>query len=300
MNITPLFCEIDDSFLDYEKQQLPRQHPEMPDVPKKPRRPRSLHVSEVMTLLIVFHQSQYRTLKHFYQKHVCRYWRWAFPKLVSYNRFVELIPDTLLPLTVYLSRRMGKSTGIAFIDSTPMAICENRRIQRHHVFHGIAERGKNSIGWFYSFKLHLVINENGELLRVALTPANTDDRSGVAAFTQGLFGKLYADKHYISKKLVETLKTQGICLITKKRKNMKPEVLSDFDARMLRNRMVTESVINQLKNQCQCQHTRHRSCVNFQVNAISALIAYTYQEKKPSLNIRVLETIKDLPVHDNS
>ena len=189
MNIIPLFCEIDDCFLALEKQRRLRQPPEMLNTPT----PQSLHTSEVMTILVAFHQSRYRTLKHFYQKHVCFYSHWAFPKLVSYNRFVELIPEVLLPLTVYLSRRLGKNTGIAFIDSTPMPICENRRIPSHRVFHNIAERAKNSIGWFYGFKLHLVINTDGELLSVVFTPANTDDRKPVVKLTQHISGKLYAD-----------------------------------------------------------------------------------------------------------
>ena len=214
MNIIPLFCEIDDAFLAYEKQKFPLQLPKMPEAPKKRGHPRSLHTSEVMTILRVsFHQSQYRTLKHFYQKHVCLYWRWAFPKLVSYNRFVELILETLLALTGYLSTRLGKSSGIAFIDSTSIAVCQNRRIQSHRVFSGIAERAKNSIGWFYGFKLHLVINEHGELLAFTFTSANIDDRHRVAQLTRHLCGKVYADKGYISEELSEILKTQGICLV---------------------------------------------------------------------------------------
>ena len=170
MNIIPLFCEIDACFLAFEKQKLPTQL----NTPKKRGLPRRLHTSEVMTILIAFHQSQYRMLKHFYQKHVRLYWHWAFPKFVSYNRFVQLIPETLSALTGYLSKRMTKSNGIAFIDSTPLSVCENRRIASHRVFRGIAERAKNSIGWFYGFKLHLVINERSELLSVVFTPANID------------------------------------------------------------------------------------------------------------------------------
>ena len=295
MNIIPLFCDIDDAFLAFEQQKLP----ETSEMPKKRGRPRSLHTSKVMTILIAFHQSQYRTLKHFYQKHVCLYWRWAFPNLVSYNRFVELIPESLLALTVYLSRRLGTCSGISFIDSTPIAVCQNRRIQSHRVFRGIAERARNSVGWFYGFKLHLVINEHGELLAFTFTPANVDDRHRVAQLTRHLSGKVYADKGYISEALSETLKTQGICLVYKVRKNMKTRPLSDFDAILLKKRMLIETVIDPLKNQCQLQHTRHRSLVNFQVNAVCALIAYTLQRKKPSVNLRALEETKDLPVLAN-
>ena len=150
------------------------------------------------------------------------------------------------------------------------------------------------MGWFYGFKLHLVINTDAELLSVMFTPANTDDRKPVVKLTQHLCGKLYADKGSICQELAETLKTRGVCLVTKRHKHMKSEPLSDFDAIMLKKRMVIESVIGQLKNLCQLQHTRHRSLLKFQVNAVAAWIAYTHQVKKPSVNFRTLEETKDL------
>ena len=209
MHIIPLFCEIDDFFLAFEKQMMPRSLP-VSQPPKKRGRIRSLHTSEVMTILVDFHQSQYRSFKHYYQKHVTVHLHWAFPNLVSYNRFVELMAEALLPLSVYLQTRFGKCSGLSFTDSTPLAVCKNRRIPAHRVFAEEAALSKNSLGWFYGFKLHLVINERGELLWVALTPANIDDRRPVAKLTQRLFGKLYGDKGYISQKLAETLETQGL------------------------------------------------------------------------------------------
>ena len=114
--------------------------------------------------------------------------------------------------------------------------------------------------------------------------------------SQGLFGnQLYGDRGYISKALREALGSQGISLIYKVRKNMQPLPLSETDTVLLKKRMLIESVIKELKNQTQLQHTRHRSFVNFQVNVVSALIAYTYLEKKPSLNLREPQEIKDLP-----
>ena len=154
-------------------------------------------------------------------------------------------------------------------------------------------RGKTSLGWFYGFKLHLLINTQGDLLGAELTPGNIDDRVPVEKLTQSVFGKLYADKGYISKELRQTLKTQDVDLIYKVRKNMKPQPLSTYDEVMLKKRMLIETVIGQLKSQTQLQHTRHRSFLNFQVNSVSALIAYTYLEKKPTLKLRVIDEIKD-------
>ena len=198
MNIIALFCEIDDFFLAYEKWKpathcLPRETP-----PETRGRPRKLHPSEVMTLLIAFHESGYRAFKHFYLKHVCVYWRAEFPHLVSYSRFVQLQEEVLTLLTLYLSAHLGTCSGISFVDSTRLRVCDNKRISSHRVFSAEAERSKTSMGWFYGFKLHLLINDKGEILDVALTPGNTDDRRPLPKFAEGLHGSLYADRGYIS------------------------------------------------------------------------------------------------------
>ena len=284
MLIVSLFCNVDDFFSVYEKYKASQQLPT--DRPLETRgHPRTLHPSEVMTILILFHQSDYRTLKAFYEKHVRCYLRWAFPNLVSYNRFVELQQEVLEPLSIYLYTRFGICDGISFVDSTPVPVCHNRRIPTHKVFAEHASLSKNSVGWFYGFKLHLCVNTSGELLGVEFTPATTDDRKVVPKLGTHLYGKLYADKGYISQILREYLRTQGIELVYKVRKNMKPQPLSDFDVLLLKKRMLIESVIKEIKTQTQLQHTRHRSFINFQVNMVAALIAYTYLEKKPSLNL---------------
>ena len=192
MNIITLFCEIDDFFLEYEKWVSTQCLPET--TPMETRgRPRRLHLSEVMTILIAFHQSNYRTFKHFYLRHVCLYWGAEFPYLVSYSRFVQLKQEVLEILTVYLSANLGTYSGISFVDSTRLRVCDNRRISSHRVFAGKAERSKTSMGWFYGFKLHLIINEKGELLDVALTPGNTDDRKPVVQdlYKSHKYGKMY-------------------------------------------------------------------------------------------------------------
>jgi hypothetical protein len=280
MSLTTLFCQIDDFC-----KGLPAIPLQLTHGPKQRQRQSTLSVSEVMTLVVHFHQSSYRNFKAYYTQHVIKHLRRAFPELVSYNRFVELMPMTLLPLCLYLQRRKGRCTGISFIDSMPIQVCHNRRIHQHKVFDGVAQRGKNSMGWFFGFKLHLVINDRGELLAVQLTPGNVDDRKPVPDLVKGLFGKLFADKGYISQTLFETLYGDGLALITKLRKNMKQRLLPVFDKLMLRKRALIESVNDQLKNISQIEHSRHRSVVGFMVNLVAGLIAYTYQAKKPSLNL---------------
>jgi hypothetical protein len=238
-----------------------------------------------MTVLILFQQSGYRTFKGFYTQHVQTQLRAEFPHLVSYARFVALIPRVLLPLAVYLQTQMGSCTGVSFVDSTALAVCHNARITQHRVFAVDARRGKTSVGWFYGLKLHLVVNDRGELLAFCLTPGNVDDRRPVSRLVRRLFGKLFGDRGYISCALAEQLfTTQGLVLITKLRKNMRERVLAAADKLLLRKRAIIESVNDQLKNICQIEHTRHRSPYNFVVHLLAGLAAYCHQPKKPSLH----------------
>ncbi len=132
----------------------------------------------------------------------------------SYSRCVELLPRSALALTALFESIKGKCTGLSVADSTPIAVCDNLRIRRHKVFDGIAERGKTSTGWFFGFKLHVIINHLGEILSFRLTPGNTDDRKPLPELIKDLSGYLYADKGYLSASLKQQLKTMGINLIT--------------------------------------------------------------------------------------
>ncbi|HCF26216.1 MAG TPA: IS982 family transposase [Cyanobacteria bacterium UBA11049] len=251
---------------------------------KRRKRARGLCLSEIMTILISFHQSSYRNFEAYYCKQVQPYWHSAFPGLTSYNRFVELIPETLIPLCAYLRSCFGRCSGISFMDSTSLKVCHNRRIGQHKVFKDLAARGKTSVDWFYGFKLHVVVNDRGELLNFVLTPGNQDDRTPVPKLLQQLFGKVFADKGYVSQKLAKALlECSGVQLITRLRRNMKNRLMPLGDRLLLRKRAIIESVFDQLKNISQIEHSRHRSPVNCLVNIICGLIAYCHQPKKPSI-----------------
>ncbi len=252
------------------------------------RRKGNLSLSEIMTIMIHFHQSGYRTFKGYYLKHVQKYLSEDFPKLVSYNRFVRLMARSFVPLVFYLMSKKGDCTGISFVDSTPIRVCKNKRIKAHKVFSGIATRGKSSMGWFYGFKLHLVVSEHGEILSFQLTPGNVDDRKPLSFLFEGLFGKVFADKGYISKDLFVEFFEKEIQLITGLRKNMKNRLMPLMDKLLLRKRSIIETINDQLKNISQIEHSRHRSFTNFLVNLISGLVAYALQPKKPSLNMQNL------------
>jgi transposase len=282
MSILDLFCSVDAFWQAFE----PLWEREQVAHGRRRRRATRLHPSEIMTILILFQQSGYRTFKGFYTQHVQAHLRAEFPHLVSYQRFVELMPRMLLPLTVYLHTRLGRCTGISFIDSTSLSVCKNARIAQHRVLRVDARRGKTSVGWFYGFKLHLVVNDQGELLALCLSPGNVDDRRPVPRLARRLFGKLFGDRGYISQPLAEQLLTQyGLRLITKVRRNMRERLLAYTDKLLLRKRALIESIHDQLKNVCQIEHTRHRSPVNFLVHLVCGLIAYCHSPKNPSLDL---------------
>lgn len=286
MQILPLFCDIDDFCLLFE----PRWHRHLlTNGLRRRRKPSALALSEVLTILALFHCSGYRDFKTFYTQQVLKQMAGAFPRLVSYSRFVELQREALVPLWCYLHTRFGACTGIAFVDATTLKVCHNLRIPQHKVFWDSARRGQSSMGWFYGFKLHLVINDCGELLGCYLTPGNVDDRRPVPQMVKDLWGRLFGDKGYISQALAALLSAQDLRLVTKLRKNMKNRLLSLSDKLLLRKRALIETVNDQLKNISQIEHTRHRSLWNFLGNVAAGLIAYSWREKKPSLNISVKE-----------
>jgi len=288
--IIEIFVKVDDFCKEFEaeivKHQLDAGNYKVRD------RKASLADSEIITILIAFHSGHFTNLKHFYLGYISVYYKGCFPGLVSYNRFVELQQRVAVPMMLFLKRDcLGESRGINFIDSTHIKVCHNRRIHNHKVFAAVAERGQCSIGWFYGFKLHLIINDKGEILSFYLTKGNVDDRNVklMTSMTEQIFGKLFGDKGYISKALAELLWGNGIQMITKPRKNMKDFNISQADKIMLRKRAIIECVNDELKNICKLQHTRHRSVNNFLMNTMGALCAYAFFPKKPSLNI-VFET----------
>ena len=155
----------------------------------------------------------------------------------------------------------------------------------------MAAKGQCSIGWFFGFKLHLIINDKGEILDFMLTQGNVDDREPLKNdnFHKKIIGKLYGDKGYIGKDLFEKLFVDGVHLVTKIRKNMKNSLMHTYDKVMLKKRSIIETVNDELKNMCQIEHTRHRSFDNFLSNLLSGLIAYSFFPKKPSLNLEIID-----------
>lgn len=291
--ITEIFCTVDD-FCKEIKQILDENSLESDSSVKKRKRKCKLSDSEVISIMVFFHLKGYRCLKHFYIHYVQKHMQSEFPETVSYNRFVELQSKSILPMVVFLQTCcLGKCSGISFLDSTVIKACHYKREKQNKVFKGIAAKGRGTMGWFFGFKLHIIINERGEIIDFLITQGNVDDRQPLKdkTFHDKVFGKIFADRGYIGKDLFEKLFVDGIHLVTKIKKNMKNALMHIYDKILLRKRAVVESVNDILKNQCQIEHTRHRSFDNFITNLISGLIAYAFYPTKPNINIDRLQRI---------
>ena len=237
MDLTEIFCKIDDFCQDWLSVFSSTFFPAYGNsLPKCCR----LSLSEVMTIAIHFHQSSYRTFKDYYIKHVCQHLIDYFPNLVSYNRMVELMPNVLTACLYYLNSRQGNVTGISFVDSTAIPVCHPKRIKRNKVFKETAKLSKSSMGWYFGFKLHLIINDCGEILSCKITPGNVDDQTHLPSMTQGISGQMFGDKGYIKKELFEQLLSQGLQLITPLKSNMKNKLVPMNDKILLRKRSIIE------------------------------------------------------------
>lgn len=285
-NLVDVFCDVDDFcsvFIPQWEQQC------LTDGTRKRKRSSRMAMREIMTIIIVFHMSHHRDFKNFYTGYLARFFKSEFPNLLSYTRFIEVMPSAMVPLCSYFSSLKSEPTGIEFVDSTSIKVCHNLRIPRHKTLSGLASRGKGTMGWFYGFKLHLIVNHQGGIVAAKITPANVHDTKPVKEMVVDSMDKLYADKGYISKALASDLLERGVTIINNVRKNMKAKALSLWDRAMLSRRFIIETINDQLKIISQIEHTRHRSVHGFMLNMIGGLVAYQLKERKPQLNITTAE-----------
>lgn len=285
--ITEIFCICDDFCKEFDKE-IEKNSIKATDGRKHRRRKGLMSDAEIMTILICFHFNTFRNFKHYYLFYVQKHMKHLIPEQLSYNRFVEVESKVSVQMMLFLQLFcFGECTGISFVDSTCVPVCHNKRIRNNKVFKDYAEIGKSTMGWYYGFKLHLICNEKGELLNFMLTRANVDDRNENVfnRLADNVFGKLYADKGYISQTLFDRLFSQGLNIVTGFKSNMKNKLMSLYDKLMLRKRSVIETINDELKNVAQLVHSRHRSVINFSMNVLGALAAYSFFEKKPAINI---------------
>ena len=236
----------------------------------------------------------HRNFKNYYIGLIQAYHKHDFSGLVSYPRFVAIMKSVMVPLCAFVQTLTGEKTGIYFVDSTLIKVCHIKREKQNKVFKEVAKKSKSTMGWFFGFKLHIVINDKGEIMAFKITEGNVDDRKPVPDLVKNLVGKLVGDKGYISKNLFLQLWADGLQLLTKIKKNMKNKLMDIRDKILLRKRAVIESVNDQLKNISQIEHTRHRSIWNFACNLIAGICAYSLQPKKPSIRREVANSLMSL------
>ena len=252
----------------------------------KPTRVSQMSTQEIITIILLYQQSPCKNFKYFYNSYLQLY-KVEFPNLISYERFVTLKPRILMYLQMLLNWIMSLSqkTGISFIDATSINVCHNKRITSNKVFEGFAKLGKTTKGWFYGFKLHIVINELGQIHSAKLTEGNVDDRAPVPKLVRHLTGLLFGDKGYIKSELFNSLYSKDLKLITGIKKTMKNMPVILFEKQMLKKRSIIETVFDYLKNKFEIEHTRHRSMWNFLVHIMATLLAYSMKNNKPKVNM---------------
>lgn len=274
-----LFCFVDDFLKGFEpwyRKQL------IGSGSIKRNRSCRLSLSEIITILIAYHQSGMACFKYFYLE-LCRNYRKLFTGLVHYDRYITLIKMAFPALVCMLKSLEGEITEYLFIDATPMAVCHNLREKRHKVFKALASKGKTSTGWFFGFKLHFIFNTKGDIVRLQITRGNVDDRTPVMDLTKEITGKLIGDKGYLSKKLFRELFDNGITLITKIKKNMKNCLMDTTDKLMLMRRSFIETIFSSIKSLHILIHHRHRNPINAFAHLFAGLINYQIRTDKPTL-----------------
>ncbi|WP_051354068.1 IS982 family transposase [Rickettsia gravesii] len=273
--ITTLFCIIDNYCKIYEEWGESKLIPSS----RKRKRLGHLSLSELLTIVLYFYISPCKDFKNYYLYHLSYKYRGYF-SLPSYSRIIHLWSRLVLPLTIMLQLFTGEEIGIYFIDSSRLSICHAKRTNSNKVFSGIAKIGMSSYGWCMGFKLHIIVNNKGQIMAIKITKGNASDVSAVDSITKRLCGKLFGDKAYISKEVSAKLFSRGLRLFTGIRKDMKNHLLDIEDKILLRRKSTIESVFNVLKNGMNLEHTRHRSPINFLVHILACLNAFKLNKSR--------------------
>jgi Transposase DDE domain len=280
-----IFCDIDDFVIACEKLAATTKVIGQPSLHavNKP----SITYSEMLCIEIVYHLSGYKCFQYYYEDAVEKgALKDYFPNAPSYSRFIQLKPRIITLIVLYLQCcRLGSLCGLYYADSTSLSVCNNRRIHSHKVFKSQASRAKTSTGWFYGFKLFLVVNAFGEIVKVSFTTANVADNNlqQMLKIFNKLQGLVFADKGFINQNATQELLQKGLHLITGIRANMKNKLMLLSHKMLLKKRGMIESVNDILKTVCDLEHTRHRSPINALINVFAALCAYTFLQRLPSI-----------------
>lgn len=277
--LTRIFCQVDDFCKELNRYRMGKVLPSS-TIRRGPAC--CLSDSEIMMILILFQSSRFRDFKNYYNHFLSAYYKHAFPNLPSYNRFIEIMNRVIFHLILFAQINAGKRSGIYYIDSTCLPVCHLKRSRRHKTFEAIAEYGRTSVGWFFGLKLHLVINDRGELIAFKISSGKQNDAKAGESIMQKLKGLMFGDKGYIGKELFSRLLEKGLKLITRGRKNMKAKIYSPFEKQLLDKRGIIETVINHFKHHYHIWHTRHRSVLNAMTHLMAGIAAYVIEPLKIS------------------
>lgn len=285
MDPVVLFCQVDDFCKVYQREIAKA----IIGVNHRDQWQKSLiRQAEVMTIKIWYHLSGFKTFKDFYtrQEAVLRSY---FSNLLSYSRMVELCIEQTFALIVYAKIFCTvKSNGIDYIDSTKLEVSHIKRSSSHKTFAGLAKKGHTSMGWFYGFKLHLIVNPWGEVVDFDITSGNIADNNAnlLRRITKKVKNKLFGDRGYmVNKDVFAELFSHGVQMISRVRKNMKTPILTLEDKILLSKRGLVESVIGILKQSLDLEHSRHRNPMALFAHVASTLIAYFFRPNKPSISL---------------
>lgn len=280
-DIILLFCFVDDFCKECEKQ-MRNYLIENNKKTRKPTRVSGLEMSEIITIILLFYRSNMLNFKVFY-KHLELHHKRDFTKMPTYERFCA-IKQKAIPMLMWLFKCiLSQGQSEAYIDATALRVSHNKRMNSHKVFKGIAAVGKSTMGWFYGFKLHLVIDLQGNIINARLTKGNCDDRSPVEDLIQEFQGVIYGDKGYISQDLFSRLWKKGVKLVTGVKANMKNKFMILKEKILLRKRSLIESVFSVLKRNG-LEHSLHRSVHGFILHILGSLISYQLNRKKPEIS----------------
>src|ERR1700712_1747062 len=278
-----LYIDIDDLCKSWQNYQNSKQV----GVFHLPTRSPSLSNSEVCTIVAAYHLSGYKCFEYYYRQVIKGGYGNYFPQAPSYERFLTLMSRSYCLMWLWSLHccLRSKHKGLYFIDSKKLEVCHLKRQHQHRVFANAARKGKSSTGWFYGFKIHLVINCQGEIINWTLTTGNVADNNPdlLQKLLRGLQGICIGDKGYFSS-LFDYFYANGLQLITKPKKNMKKDSISLADHQhYLKKRALIESVNDILVSVCDLEHTRHRKAENAFAQIAGAVVAYQFFEENPAI-----------------
>lgn len=270
-----LYCFVDEFITTMQKDiQFALKRPGKGNVPAKTF---NLSIAELITLAMFRFFLGYRNWKD-YHKHLRTYHHQDFPHLPEYDSFRRSM-NLLSPFAVLLLQsfctffNQSSPTSIKLADSTKLEVCQIKREFTYKVCKRIARKSKNTTGWFYGFKLHVICNQWMEILDWRITAGNVDDRDGLMLMWEHIIGLIVADGGYVGKELQRNAYKLGKHLLTGVRNNMK-KLMTESQHHLLKLRQLVETVFSVLKHRMGLQNTLPRSELGHFAHYVWCLAAY--------------------------